>query len=82
MLVDHWDEDWTKLAWAVLHGTASLLLPDDPAAGPERARAISALRERYPQYAGHALEERPIIRIDVETVRSWAAASEARDLSG
>jgi Pyridoxamine 5'-phosphate oxidase len=25
VLVDHWDEDWTKLAWAVLHGTANLL---------------------------------------------------------
>ena len=36
----------------VLHGTASLLLPGDPATGPERARAIAALRERYPQYAG------------------------------
>ena len=75
VLVDHWDEDWTKLAWVVLHGTASLLLPGDAATAAERARAIAALRERYPQYATQALEERPMIRIDVETVRSWAAGA-------
>ena len=81
VLVDHWDEDWTKLAWALLHGTASLLLPGDPATTDERARAIAALRERYPQYATHALESRPMIRIDIEIVRSWAA-SDAASLSG
>ncbi len=75
VLVDHWDEDWTKLSWLVLHGTASLLLPGDPATGPERARAIAALRERYPQYARHDLEARPMIRIGVESVRGWDAAS-------
>ncbi|MFI5226464.1 MAG: pyridoxamine 5'-phosphate oxidase family protein [Candidatus Limnocylindrales bacterium] len=75
VLIDRWDEDWTKLAWAVLHGTASVLLPGDPATDKERARAIAALRERYPQYAGHDLEARPMIRIDVDSVRSWDAAA-------
>jgi PPOX class probable F420-dependent enzyme len=82
VLVDHWDEDWTKLAWAVLHGTANVLLPGDPAAGEERARAIAALRERYPQYAGHALEEWPVIRIEVESIRSWDAGGRAGTVSG
>jgi PPOX class probable F420-dependent enzyme len=75
VLVDRWDEDWARLAWVVLHGTASVLLPGDPATGEERARAIAALRERYTQYAGHDLESRPLIRIDVARVRSWAAST-------
>jgi PPOX class probable F420-dependent enzyme len=73
VLVDHWDEDWTGLAWVVLRGTASELSPGDPATIGERTLAIAALRARYPQYVGHHLESRSIIRIEVESVRSWEA---------
>jgi PPOX class probable F420-dependent enzyme len=74
VLVDHWDEDWSRLAWVLLHGTASELSPGDPATADERARAGSALRERYPQYIGHDLESRPMIRIDIDSVRGWESA--------
>ena len=73
ILVDHWDEDWSRLAWVLLHGTASELFPSDPATADERARASAALRERYPQYVGHDLESRPMIRIDMDSVRGWEA---------
>ncbi len=68
LLVDRWSEDWSKLAWVRLEGRAELLLPD---AGAEHAAAVSALRAKYPQYASHRLEDRPIIRIAVERGRSW-----------
>jgi PPOX class probable F420-dependent enzyme len=71
VLVDHWDEDWRHLAWLRIDGRASLA--EDPA---ERASAIAALRAKYPQYAGHDLEHRPLIRIAIERVRSWGDLSD------
>ena len=37
------------------------------------ARWFAALRAKYPQYASHDLEARPIIRIGIEDSRSWGA---------
>jgi hypothetical protein len=53
-----------------LEGTAALLEPTDGAAG-EHSGAVGLLRARYPQYATHDLEGRPIIKIAVERLRSW-----------
>jgi PPOX class probable F420-dependent enzyme len=72
VLVDHWDEDWARLAWVRLDGTATVLEPTDTSAA-EHAYAVSLLRARYPQYATHNLEGRPVIRIDVERVSGWMA---------
>lgn len=69
LLVDRWSEDWLQLGWLRILGRASVLEPDD-APGEHRA-AVAALRARYPQYAGHHLEDRPIIRIAVVATRSW-----------
>ena len=71
LLVDRWDEDWTRLGWLRIRGRAGLLEADDPADRPERARAIAALRSKYPQYADHDLEARPIVRIQPTDVSSW-----------
>ncbi len=69
LLVDRWDEDWSRLAWLRLGGTAALL---EPGADPdEHAGATAALRMKYPQYAGHRLEARPLIRIGIADVTSW-----------
>ena len=73
VLADVWDEAWSRLAWVQLRGSASLMEPGHP----EHARAVMALRARYPQYAGHALESRPIVRVKVTTVRSWSASGGA-----
>jgi PPOX class probable F420-dependent enzyme len=71
LLVDRWSEDWSRLGWLRLRGDASLLEPDDPAVSEERVRAIGALRAKYEQYADHALEDRPLIRILVSSATSW-----------
>jgi PPOX class probable F420-dependent enzyme len=73
LLVDRWSEDWSELGWLRLHGQASLLEPGIATDTAERRTAIEALRERYPQYAGHDLESRPIIVIELTEAVRWAA---------
>ena len=66
ILADRWDEDWHRLAWLRAEGRASLLDP-----GPEHATAVAALRATYPQYATHRLDDRPLIRIEIDRVTTW-----------
>lgn len=70
LLVHRWSEDWSELGWLRLGGQAELIEPDGPAA-EEHAAAVAALRAKYPQYASHRIEARPIIRIVVDEARSW-----------
>jgi PPOX class probable F420-dependent enzyme len=74
VLVDRWDEDWTQLAWLRCDGLAGLIEPGSAAA--ERETAIVALRAKYPQYLGHALEERPLIRVALERAVAWGDLSD------
>jgi PPOX class probable F420-dependent enzyme len=76
LLVDRWSEDWGRLGWLRLRGMADLVEPDDAAASDEHRTAVAALRRKYPQYASHDLEERPLIRIAVEGSRSWGNLGE------
>jgi PPOX class probable F420-dependent enzyme len=69
ILVDRWDEDWTRLAWLRAEGRAMLLQPG--AAADEHAVAVASLRSKYPQYATHRLDIRPIIRIAMDRVVDW-----------
>jgi PPOX class probable F420-dependent enzyme len=69
LLVDRWDEDWTRLAWVRVVGPARLIGPSDP----EHAPAVAALRAKYPQYVRQRLETRPMIRIDPASVSGWTA---------
>jgi PPOX class probable F420-dependent enzyme len=71
LLADSWSEDWSALGWLRIQGRASLL---DPGEAPhEHEAAVAALRAKYPQYADHHLEDRPIIRIAVVATRSWGS---------
>jgi PPOX class probable F420-dependent enzyme len=82
VLVDRWDEDWTRLAWLRCDGRAELSDPTDADADADadaagHARVVAALRSRYPQYETHRLESRPLIRIAIERTTSWGALDEA-----
>jgi PPOX class probable F420-dependent enzyme len=71
LVVDDYDDDWTRLAWVLVRGPASVV--DDAAA---HAAALARLRTRYPQYRGMALDDpaaHPIVRIAPTRVRSWRA---------
>jgi PPOX class probable F420-dependent enzyme len=67
LLVDHYADDWSQLGWIQVRGTATHCAPDADA----HASDIAALRRKYDQYADHDLENRPLIRIDSGSVRSW-----------
>lgn len=72
LVVDDWDEDWTRLAWVLVRGPASIV--SDRAT---HARAVALLRARYPQYVAMSLDDparNPIVRIDPERVTLWRAA--------
>ena len=69
ILVDRWSEDWTRLAFIELEAHAGLV----ERGSPEHATAVAVLRRRYPQYAGHNLEERPLLRFAVDGIVRWRA---------
>ncbi len=72
VLVERWDEDWSRLGWLRLSGRATLLEPTD--VPPD---TVGRLRDKYPQYAAHALESSPMIAIDIDRVTSWGALDHA-----
>ena len=47
VLVDRWDEDWTRLAWLRSEGQATLLKPTDGT--EEHSVTVAALRVKYRQ---------------------------------
>jgi hypothetical protein len=53
-----------------VYGRGELLEPQ-PHEREEHAAAIALLRAKYPQYATHRLEERPIIRMTLDRAVSW-----------
>jgi PPOX class probable F420-dependent enzyme len=69
VLVDNYEEDWERLWWMRLRGTARVL--DD---GEERDRAIALLADKYPQYRG-APPDGPVLAVDIGEVRTWSAAT-------
>jgi PPOX class probable F420-dependent enzyme len=66
VVIDHYDEDWTRLGWVMLRGSAEILEGND-----EHARAQSALVSRYPQYSEMSLEHLPVIAIRINRATQW-----------
>jgi PPOX class probable F420-dependent enzyme len=73
VVVDDWDEDWTRLAWVLVRGPARVL-----ADSGAHAAALALLRARYPQYRAMALDDparNPVVRVEPERVLVWRARS-------
>lgn len=68
VIVDRYDEDWRRLAWVQLRGTAMLLK-----SGEDYERGIATLMKKYPQYRSLPLHDRPVIRVTVARQISWRA---------
>jgi hypothetical protein len=68
LLVDHYEDDWSKLVWVMLRGAAALV-----AGEREHAQALALLRARYPQYREMQLtfSDNPMLRIDIASVTAW-----------
>ena len=60
------DRDWARLGFVLVRASARILTD-----GAEHARAVVALRDRYPQYRAMALEARPVIAADIQSITTW-----------
>jgi PPOX class probable F420-dependent enzyme len=69
ILVDHYEDDWSRLWWVRMRGRARVL--DD---GEERARALALLSEKYPQYRDEP-PDGPVLAVDVTETRAWSAGA-------
>lgn len=76
LVIDDYSDDWSKLIYVLVSGTAEIVLPG--AGDREHARAVELLREKYPQYRSMKIDERPIIRITPTRIKRWAAADKVR----
>ena len=68
IVVDHNDEDWSRLAWVMLEGVATIL-----ESGDERDAAAALLTEKYSQYQTLLLEGRPVVRVEIERASEWSS---------
>ena len=66
VIVDHYEEDWSRLGWIMLRGRAEIL-----ASGDEHDRAQTLLRVRYPQYGRMNLQPLPVIALRIARVTVW-----------
>jgi len=73
LVVDDYSDDWERLAYLLLRGTGGLIDPADP----EHAEVVRQLREKYPQYRAMRLDERPLIRIIIQSARAWSMSGQA-----
>jgi coenzyme F420-0:L-glutamate ligase/coenzyme F420-1:gamma-L-glutamate ligase len=67
LVVDEYREDWRRLWYVLVSGTAAVVLPG--AAG--HAAAVRALRRKYRQYRTMQLEDRPVIAITPHRITAW-----------
>lgn len=68
VLIDHYEEDWSRLWWVRLDGRAQEL-----PRGAEVERALELLKAKYSQYVADP-PTGPVIRIDIDHWRGWAAS--------
>ena len=68
-VVDGYDDDWDRLWWVRVSGTARVVVSDD-----ERTEALAALHAKYPRYVIEP-PTGPVIAVDVDRVSGWKAAS-------
>ncbi len=70
LVVDVWDEDWSRLAWVIVEGRAEVLH-----GGADFPAAIDLLVAKYPQYRTLPLDRTggAVIAITPDRVLAWRA---------
>ena len=66
LVIDRYDEDWRRLAYVLIAGTAKIL-----GRGARQQKAVRLLRRKYPQYRSMAIDERPMVLIKPARITSW-----------
>jgi PPOX class probable F420-dependent enzyme len=64
VLIDHYEEDWSRLRWAKLRGPARIV--EDP-------HAVELLAGKYPQYRERP-PAGPVIAVTIEERSEWTAS--------
>ena len=69
ILIDDYDEDWSRVWWVRLRGTGRVL-----EAGPEWQLARRLLSEKYAQYASTPADSSagPVMAVEIEQCAGWA----------
>jgi PPOX class probable F420-dependent enzyme len=67
LLVDHYDDDWSKLWWVRLDGVAEVVRHE-----PRRTTELAPLVAKYPQYR-ESPPRGPVIVMTVRSATSWSA---------
>jgi PPOX class probable F420-dependent enzyme len=71
LLVDVYDDDWSRLAWVQLLGRVEIVeVSRNARVGPDAAAALAALAAKYLQYAERT-PPGPLIRLTVERAVQW-----------
>ena len=68
VLVDHYEDDWSRLWWVRLDGAARVLTD-----AAEMLRAMDLLAARYSQYRANA-PAGPVVEVVVAGVTGWSAS--------
>ncbi len=66
IVVDRYEEDWSRLAYVLIRGRAKILTR-----GPRHKKGVYLLRMKYPQYQEMDIEKRPIIHVALNHAKSW-----------
>jgi PPOX class probable F420-dependent enzyme len=67
LLVDYYDDDWSKLWWVRLDGVAEVVRHE-----PRRTTELAPLVAKYPQYR-ESPPRGPVIVMTVRSATSWSA---------
>jgi PPOX class probable F420-dependent enzyme len=70
LVVDRYDENWTRLGWVMLRGRAEILHE-----GTEHDAAQALLGSRYPQLGAMQITHYPVIAVRIERTTSWGDLS-------
>jgi PPOX class probable F420-dependent enzyme len=68
LVIDFYNEDWRKLAYILVRGSARVLL-----SGVNHRKAVKLLRRKYPQYRKMRIDRLPMILIRPKRTTSWGA---------
>lgn len=71
VVIDAYDEDWSKLRWVIIQGRAEVLTQ-----GAEYSRGVELLVAKYPQYRalGPSRESGLVIKVTPGRVTHWSGA--------
>ncbi len=71
VVIDHYDEDWSRLSWVVIDGLADVLTD-----GAEFTRGAELLLAKYPQYRAMGLPRGAgmMVRVQPTRVNHWSFA--------